>query len=229
MSSQQGEAPKDGRDWADATPAGEDGDPLGHATELSGTPDLTRWTGLSVRAALEAVLMVVDEPVPTAELAVAVARPIADVEATLGDLAAEYRGQRGGEPRGFELRDVGGGWRIYSAPAYSGVVEQFLREGHTAKLTQAALETLAIIAYRGPISRGRIGAIRGVNADSVVRTLLSRGLIDEVGTDESTGAHLYATTALFLERLGLTTLDELEALAPHLPGLDALADIEEQI
>jgi segregation and condensation protein B len=182
-----------------------------------------------IRAVLEAVLMVVEEPTAVAELAAAVDQPIATVEAVLHELAAEYRGERGAPARGFELRQAGGGWRVYSSPAYSEVVERFLADGHAAKLTQAALETLAIVAYRGPISRGRIGAIRGVNADSVVRTLLSRGLIGEAGTEDATGAHLYVATELFLERLGLTTLDELEALAPHLPGPGGLGQIEEQI
>jgi segregation and condensation protein B len=118
---------------------------------------------------------------------------------------------------------------MYSSPDHIGVVERFLREGRSAKLTQAALETLAIIAYRGPISRGRIGAIRGVGVDSVVRTLMTRGLIDEQGTDPETGAILYATTPLFLERMGMKSLDELEALAPHLPGQDAIAEIEENL
>jgi segregation and condensation protein B len=180
-------------------------------------------------AALEAVLMVVDEPVAGADLAAALEVPVAQVEAACAELAAEYRGERGARPRGFDLRSVAGGWRMYSAPAYAEVVERFLMDGHTARLTQAALETLAIVAYRGPISRGRIGAIRGVSADSVVRTLLSHGLIDEVAIDETTGARLYATTQLFLQRLGLTSLDELEALAPHLPGLEALDEVEEQI
>ncbi|MDR1294031.1 MAG: SMC-Scp complex subunit ScpB [Bifidobacteriaceae bacterium] len=180
-------------------------------------------------AALEAVLMVVDEPVAGADLAAALGVPVARVEEACRHLAAEYRGESGGRPRGFELRCVAGGWRMYSAPAYTEIVGRFLMDGHTARLTAAALETLAIIAYRGPISRGRIGAIRGVSADSVVRTLLSHGLIDEVAVDETTGARLYATTQLFLERLGLTTLDELEALAPHLPGLEALGEVEEQM
>jgi segregation and condensation protein B len=184
---------------------------------------------LDVRAALEAVLMVVDEPVAVVDLAAAVDLPVRTVEGLVAELVAEYRGERGAPPRGFELRSVGGGWRMYSAPAYSQVVERFLGEGHTAKLTQAALETLAIVAYRGPISRGRIGAIRGVNADSAVRTLMTRGLITEAGSDSHTGAHLYVSTPLFLEHIGVRTLDELEALAPHLPGAEALDDIEESI
>jgi len=179
--------------------------------------------------ALEAVLMVADEPIPAADLAAAVETPEHEVNAQLIALAAEYRGADGARPRGFELREVAGGWRVYSAAAYADLVEAFLREGRTAKLTQAALETLAIVAYRGPVSRGRIAAIRGVSAESAVRTLLSRGLIDEVGSDEETGAALFATTRLFLERMGLASLDELEALAPHLPGAEVIAEIEERI
>jgi segregation and condensation protein B len=172
--------------------------------------------------------MVADEPVAPTDLAAALDLPVDQVETICQDLATEYRGESEAHlPRGFELRSVGGGWRIYSAPAFADVVERFCQEGHTARLTQAALETLAIVAYRGPISRGRIGAIRGVSADSAVRTLISRGLIDEVGTDETSGARLYATTQLFLERLGLTSLDALEPLAPRLPGVEALDEIEE--
>jgi segregation and condensation protein B len=182
-----------------------------------------------IAAGIEAVLMVVDEPVSAQDLAAALGVPEPQVKATLIALAAEYRGAEGARVRGFEVREAAGGWRMYSAPQFYPVVEEFLREGRTARLTQAALETLAIIAYRGPISRGRIGAIRGVGVDSVVRTLLSRGLIDEAGTDPETGAILYATTALFLERMGMTSLDDLEALAPHLPGQDAIAEIQEHI
>jgi segregation and condensation protein B len=180
-------------------------------------------------AAVEAVCMVTDEPVAAGDLAAALGVTVAEVEATLEELAAEYLGERGGRPRGFALRRVGRGWRIYSAPAAAEAVEAFLREGRTAKLTQAALETLAIIAYRGPISRGRIGAIRGVNADSVVRTLQTRGLIDESGTDAESGAILYVTTPLFLERMGMTSLDQLAPLAPHLPGDEAIAELQERI
>ncbi|MGW6228305.1 SMC-Scp complex subunit ScpB [Cellulosimicrobium cellulans] len=182
-------------------------------------------------AALEAMLMVADEPIPVLELATALAVPVDDVLSTLHDLAAEYRGDDGGRPRGFELREAGGGWRVYSAPAHAEVVGRFVQGGQTARLTQAALETLAVIAYRQPVSRGQVSAVRGVNVDGVVRTLVARGLVAEVGQDPHTGAGLFGTTGYFLERMGFTSLDELPPLAPHLPdmddleGLDGLADL----
>jgi segregation and condensation protein B len=120
---------------------------------------------------------------------------------------------------------VAGGWRIYSRAEYAGVVERFMLDGQTAKLTQAALETLAIVAYRQPVSRARVGAVRGVNVDAVMRTLLTRGLVEEAGHDHETGAVLYRTTTYFLHRIGLSSVDELPALAPYLPEMDALEDI----
>jgi segregation and condensation protein B len=173
-------------------------------------------------AALEAVLMVADEPIPAVRLATALALPTARVEELLDELAAEYRGEHGGRPRGWELRRAGEGWRVYSAPAYADVVGRFVLDGQTARLTQAALETLAVIAYRQPVTRGQVSAVRGVNVDGVVRTLTARGLVAEVGTEPSSGALLYATTGYFLERLGLSSLDELPPLAPYLPDFDAL-------
>ncbi|MDO8120654.1 SMC-Scp complex subunit ScpB [Isoptericola sp. b490] len=166
------------------------------------------------RAALEAVLMVADEPIAAVRLAAALGVPTAEVEDTLAVLAQEYRAQE----RGFELREVAGGWRFYSAAAHADVVGRFVLDGQTARLTQAALETLAVIAYRQPVTRGQVSAVRGVNVDSVVRTLAARGLVQEAGTEPS-GAVLYVTTAYFLERMGLTSLDELPPLAPYLPDL----------
>lgn len=177
-------------------------------------------------AAIEAVLMVADAPVPAASLAEALGLPTGQVLELLGELRADYRGQRGGRARGFELRELAGGWRIYSEPAFADVVGRFIVAGQTARLTQAALETLAVVAYRQPVSRGGISAIRGVNVDSVVRTLHTRGLIEEVGTDDVSGAVLYGTTAEFLERLGLNSLADLPPLAPYLPALEALGDLE---
>jgi segregation and condensation protein B len=179
------------------------------------------------RGAIEAVLMVIDQPVPEIELAAALQLPVDEVVAHLTALAQDYA--NGG--RGFTLRDIAGGWRIYSSPEYARVVERFLTDGRRAKLSAAALETLAVVAYRQPVSRSRIGAVRGVNVDGVVRTLLSHGLIDEAGIDESSGATLYGTTGYFLARLGLSSLDDLPALAPFLPEadlLDDLADLAEQ-
>lgn len=176
-----------------------------------------------IHGALEAVLMVVDEPVTTASLASALEQPTQDVEAALADLEAGYDEQR----RGFTLRQVGGGWRMYSRHEYAPVVERFVLDGQQARLTQASLETLAVIAYRQPVSRSRVAAVRGVNVDGVIRTLLSRGLIEEVGHDEESTAILYGTTSYFLERLGLQGIDELPALAPYLPEVDVLDEIAE--
>src|SRR5690606_22743428 len=144
----------------------------------------------------------------------------------LAELAAEYAGERGSRARGFRLREVGGGWRVYSAPAYADVVGRFVVDGQTARLTQASLETLAVIAYRQPVSRGRVAAIRGVNVDGVVRTLLTRGLIEEMGHDDDGGAVLYGTTNYFLERMGMTTLADLPPLAPYLPDLETLGELD---
>ncbi|WP_396031574.1 SMC-Scp complex subunit ScpB [Cellulomonas fimi] len=178
-------------------------------------------------SALEAVLMVADEPIPVVQLASVLALPTENVLGLLEELAAEYRGARGGRPRGFDLRRAGDGWRIYSAPAYADVVGRFVLDGQTARLTQAALETLAVIAYRQPVTRGQVSAVRGVNVDGVVRTLTSRGLVAEVGTDPSSGAVLYGTTGYFLERMGLGSLDEMPPLAPYLPDLDAFDGVDD--
>jgi segregation and condensation protein B len=177
-------------------------------------------------AALEAVLMVADEPIPAIRLASVLALPTSRVEALLAELAAEYRGADGGRVRGFELRLAGAGWRIYSAPTYADVVGRFVLEGQTARLTQAALETLAVIAYRQPVTRGQVSGVRGVNVDGVVRTLTARGLVTEVGADPSTGALLYETTGYFLERMGLASLDEMPPLAPYLPDIDTLEGVD---
>ncbi len=180
-------------------------------------------------AAIEAVLMVVDEPVPATQLASVLGLPTGQVVELLTELAADYAGERGGRARGFELREVAGGWRVYSSPAYADVVGRFVVDGQTARLTRASLETLAVIAYRQPVSRGRIAAIRGVNVDGVVRTLLTRGLIEEAGHDEDAGAVLYRTTDYFLERMGLGSLADLPPLAPYLPDLDTLDDLEDEL
>jgi len=176
----------------------------------------------ALRAAVEAVLFVSDTPIPAAALAAALGRTEADVQGALDALQAELA-RRGA---GIELRTVAGGYRLYTREQFAPAVERFLREGQRSRLTQAALETLAVIAYRQPVTRGRVSAIRGVNVDAVARTLLSRGLIAEVGTDPETGAGLYATTDLFLEKLGLSGLDELPSLAPLLPDIDELDDDE---
>jgi len=184
--------------------------------------DINDFPG-GVRGAIEAVLMVIDEPVTEMSLASALELPVDDVVNHLHALAAEY--DEGN--RGFTIREIAGGWRVYSRPDYAPVVEKFLMDGQQAKLTQASLETLAVIAYRQPISRGRIGAVRGVNVDGVVRTLHSRGLIEEMGAEGESGAILYGTTSYFLQRLGLGSLDELPALAPYLPEVDVLDELAE--
>jgi segregation and condensation protein B len=174
-----------------------------------------------LRKILEAILLVVDQPVPEVDLAQVVEAPRATVLAALEGLAEAY--ERDG--RGFELRQVAGGWRLYTAPDCAPYIERFVLEGQQARLTQAALETLAVVAYRQPVSRQSIAAIRGVNVDGVIRTLLGRGLIAEAGEEGPSGAHLYVTTPYFLERLGLRSLDELPNLAPLLPvNLDDLAE-----
>jgi segregation and condensation protein B len=173
------------------------------------------------RGALEAVLMVVEEPVTELALASALELPPPQVSGLLAELRDDY--DRAG--RGFELRQVAGGWRMFSRADYAPVVERFVLDGQQARLTQAALETLAVVAYRQPVSRARVSAVRGVNVDGVMRTLVTRGLVEERGSDNESGAILYGTTSYFLERLGLTSVDELPALAPFLPEVDALDDL----
>jgi segregation and condensation protein B len=173
-----------------------------------------------LRPALEAVLMIADQPLDTMTLASAVGYPVEEVVGALQTLAEEYTEQG----RGFELRNVAGGWRFYTREEYAAVVEAFVLDGQQARLTQAALETLAVVAYKQPVSRARVSAIRGVNVDGVMRTLLSRGLVEEAGSDDQTGANLYRTTSYFLERIGVTSLEELPELAPFLPEMDDLED-----
>lgn len=177
------------------------------------------------RRDLEAVLLVADEPVPAAALAELLGLRLTEVERLLVELAGEYAAAG----RGFVLRAVAGGWRLYTHPAARQTVEAFLRAGQQVRLTRAALETLAVIAYRQPVTRFQVAAVRGVNVDGVFRTLLARGLIREVGRDDGPGqALLYGTTPQFLEQLGLNSLDELPPLKDYLPeGVD-LADLQEQ-
>ncbi|MBS2937937.1 SMC-Scp complex subunit ScpB [Nocardioides sp. J2M5] len=191
-------------------------DPAGEPAE----PDTLEVPLVELRPALEAILMVTDEPLDRVRLASAVGHPVADVEAALEELSADYTAQG----RGFDLRQVAGGWRFYSRPELASVVESFVLDGQQARLTQAALETLSVVAYQQPVSRARVSAIRGVNVDGVMRTLLSRGLVEEAGQDEHSGAHLYRTTSYFLERIGIGSLDELPELAPYLPDMDDLED-----
>ena len=180
------------------------------------------WT----RRDLEAILLVADEPVPATVLTEVVGSRLSEVEELLVDLAGEYA--RDG--RGFVLRMIAGGWRLYTHPGTRTAVEAFLRAGQQSRLTRAALETLAVIAYRQPVTRFQVAAVRGVNVDGVFRTLASRGLIQEVGTDPGPGqATLYGTTPAFLEQLGLNDLDQLPPIKDYLPeGVDLLG-LQEQL
>ncbi|KRE60755.1 segregation and condensation protein B [Arthrobacter sp. Soil736] len=203
----------------------------------SGGADVTALPG-GARAALEAVLMVLDQPASATDLAAGLNLTVAAVEELLLELQREYDGYTvkapdmeiasnagfTSSPRGFELRNVAGGWRIYSRAEFADVVGAFVLEGQTARLTQAALETLAVIAYRQPVSRAGVSAIRGVNVDSVVRTLTQRGLIEDTGTEPESGAVLYRTTSYFLERMGIGSVAELPQLSPHLPGLEGIEE-----
>ena len=175
-----------------------------------------------LQPAIEAILLVADEPVAENMLAQVLEVAQQDVAGALADLAARYAR----EGRGFDLREVAGGWRYYTRAEYAPVVEKFVRDGQEVRLTQAALETLAVVAYRQPVSRAQVSAVRGVNCDGVLRTLTLRGLVEEAGTDQETGAILFRTTAYFLERLGLASLDQLPELAPFLP--DQVDDEQEQ-
>lgn len=201
------------------------------------TTDLGSLPG-GPKAAVEAVLMVLDQPATAEELAAGLGLTVDTVLGLLSELEREYNGYTvkapdmenasnagfGSSPRGFELRNIAGGWRIYSRAEFAGIVGKYVLEGQAARLTQAALETLAVIAYRQPVSRARVSAIRGVNVDSVVRTLAQRGLIEDAGTDPESGAILYRTTSYFLERMGIDSVAELPQLSPHLPGLDGIAE-----
>jgi segregation and condensation protein B len=175
-----------------------------------------------LRQCLEAILLVVEEPVADVVLAQITERPRDEVVQTLHELSAEYTEQQ----RGFDLRQVAGGWRLYTRAACAPLVEKFVLDGQQAKLSQPALETLAVVAYRQPVSRSRISAVRGVNCDGVMRTLLTRGLIEEAGTDADSGAILYRTTLLFLEKMGMRSLDELPELAPLLPSVESMEESE---
>jgi segregation and condensation protein B len=186
-------------------------------------PDASIGPEHRLKPALEAVLMVADEPLDHLTLAQAVGSPPKAVKTALEELACDYTEQG----RGFELREVGPGWRFSTREEYADVVEQFAVEGQHAKLTQAALETLAVVAYRQPVSRGRVSAIRGVNVDAVMRTLVSRGLVEEAGVEHDTGAHLYRTTSYFLERMVLTSVEQLPEIAPFLPEMAELEGEQE--
>ncbi|TFD69746.1 SMC-Scp complex subunit ScpB [Cryobacterium ruanii] len=196
------------------------------ASDSQPVSDTTSQAGNAAHALdrqLEAVFMVADEPQGLVHLATAVGHSIDAVAASVARLVADFDGESGSDGtktvrRGFELREVAGGWRIYVRATHDELVTDFVQTQNPSRLSQAALETLAVIAYKQPISRGQVASIRAVNVDSVVRTLLGRGLVTEAFTDSETGAINYATTDLLLTQLGINSLDELPHLSPLLDG-----------
>ncbi len=220
--------PRSGGGTADGrAPSGGDAPAPGDATAPDGAParaEPAAGGGDGLRAPIEAVMMVAAEPVPASDIADALGVDQEEADGALRALARSYRE----EGRGFELREAAGGWRVYSSPRFADVVGRFVVGTAQARLSQAALETLAIIAYRQPITRSRVSRVRGVGVDAVVRTLMARGLIAEVGETES-GARLYGTTSEFLEKMGLGSLEDLVPLAPYLPAAEELDDLEDQL
>lgn len=174
---------------------------------------------------LEALLLVVDTPVSAESLASATEQPVYRVTDALNRIVEDYDSRESG----IDLRETGGGWRMYTRSRYAPYVERLILDGTRSKLTRAALETLAVVAYRQPVTRARVSAVRGVNVDAVIRTLVARGLITEAGTDADTGATTFSTTELFLERLGLASLNDLPDIAPLLPDVDVIDDISETL
>jgi segregation and condensation protein B len=218
-------------DASDASDTEDTLDTDGSATELDSddlgidvatAPELE---GAELGAVLEALLLVVDTPVTVEQLAAATEQPAYRVAAKLALMAEELTAR----DSGIDLREAGGGWRLYTRSQFAPYVERLLLDGSRSKLTRAALETLAVVAYRQPVTRARVSAVRGVNVDAVMRTLLARGLIIEAGTDADTGAATFATTELFLERLGLTSLADLPDIAPLLPDVDVIDDLSESL
>lgn len=193
-----------------------------------GIPDIAEPAELDadeLKRVLEALLLVIDTPVTADALAAATEQPVYRVAAKLQLMADELTGR----DSGIDLRHTSEGWRMYTRARFAPYVEKLLLDGARTRLTRAALETLAVVAYRQPVTRARVSAVRGVNVDAVMRTLLARGLITEVGTDADTGAVTFATTELFLERLGLTSLSELPDIAPLLPDVDTIDDLSESL
>ena len=194
-----------------------------HITQEESEEVVAEIAAPSLRAALEAILMVIDEPVKVEILAQITNTPVADVENELANIGYELDQKQSG----FLLRQVAGGWRFYTNEECWPIVEKFVKEGQPTKLTQASLETLAVVAYKQPVSKGRISAIRGVNVDSVIRTLLNRGLIEEAGMEHESQSILYRTTSYFLEKLGINDLSDLPAVADYLPDMSALDSLIE--
>ncbi|GAA2993656.1 segregation and condensation protein B [Microbacterium terrae] len=183
-------------------------------------------TATDVARRLEAILLIIDEPQSLVSLATAVSAPVPAVRQAIETLVADYDGETGGPRRGFELREVGGGWRLYVREEHDDLVTEYVNTQAPSRLSQAALETLAVIAYKQPISRSQVASIRAVNVDSVVRTLVARGLITEVFTDPETGAINYGTTDALLVHLGINSLDELPHISPLLD--DGAAGFDEE-
>lgn len=190
--------------------------------DVATTPELEDG---ELGAVLEALLLVVDTPVAVEALATAIDQPVYRVAAKLQTMAAEFTDR----DSGIDLREAGGGWRLYTRARFAPYVERLLLDGSRQRLTRAALETLAVVAYRQPVTRARVSAVRGVNVDAVIRTLVARGLITEAGNDPDSGAVTFATTELFLERLGLPSLEDLPDIAPLLPDVDVIDDISESL
>ncbi|MFF3027572.1 MULTISPECIES: SMC-Scp complex subunit ScpB [unclassified Microbacterium] len=179
------------------------------------TDDLEPSAGVLTEK-IEAIMLIIDEPIGLVALAAAVGSPVAAVRQALETLVDDYDGKGRGPRRGFELREVGGGWRLYVREDHDDLVAEFIGGQAPARLSQAALETLAVIAYKQPVTRSQVASIRAVNVDSVVRTLLARGLITELFADSETGAINYGTTDALLQHLGINSLDELPPISPLL-------------
>ena len=193
------------------------------APAVVAVPAAVEMSDVELRGAVEAILLIVDEPATEMILAQVLDQPVDRIRGVLEDVARQYTSLG----LGFDLRRVAGGWRLYTRAEFAPYVEKFVLDGQQIRLTQAALETLAVVAYKQPVTRSRISAIRGVNCDGVVRTLVTRGLIEETGSEPESGAFLYRTTSLFLEKLGLDSVDQLPPLAPFLPDdIDEIADAQ---
>jgi segregation and condensation protein B len=247
-------APAAAPESADLAPAPAEPAPADSAPEEPARVELVPG---GPKAAIEAILMVADAPIAEHQFAEALLVSVATVERALDELARDYDGygDLGGEatgitgdpsgaagytgksasgvvparePRGMELRRVAGGWRLYSRPEFSAWVSRFVLEGQTSRLSQAALETLAVIAYRQPVSRSRVASIRGVNVDGVIRTLRTRGLVAEAEEPGESGAVLFETTPLFLEKIGLQGLEDLPKISPYLPGVEDVGEYEQR-
>ena len=203
------------------------GDQAGQNTEDSGveTVYVDDVDDDELARVLEALLLVVDTPVTAEALGSATEQPVHRITEILQGMAADLNARQSG----IDLREAGGGWRMYTRARYAPYVERLLMDGARSKLTRAALETLAVVAYRQPVTRARVSAVRGVNVDAVIRTLVARGLIIEAGTDSDTGATTFSTTELFLERLGLSSLADLPDIAPLLPDVDVIDDLSENL